>query len=64
MKFFRKIVKYFQEVRIEMGKVNWPTRRDTIRLTLIVIIASVFIGVYVGALDYLFTSLLALALPS
>lgn len=42
----------------ELKKVSWPTREDTIRLTFIVILISLIIGLYIGIID----SLLAYAL--
>jgi preprotein translocase subunit SecE len=42
----------------ELKKVSWPTKQDTIRLTSIVIIISLIIGLYIGIID----SLLAYAL--
>jgi preprotein translocase subunit SecE len=37
----------------ELKKVSWPTRSETIRLTAIVIIVSLIIGLYVGIIDIL-----------
>lgn len=37
----------------ELKKVTWPTRAETIRLTTIVIIVSLIIGLYVGIIDVL-----------
>lgn len=37
----------------ELKKVSWPTRSETIRLTLVVIIISLIIGLYVGIIDIL-----------
>lgn len=42
----------------ELKKVTWPNKQDTIRLTFIVIIISLIIGLYIGIID----SLLAYAL--
>jgi len=53
-----KIVTFLKEVRIEMKKVNWPTRETTIRYTLIVVGISVIVAIYLGGLDLLFTALL------
>lgn len=64
MKWFRNVVKYFQEVRAETSKVTWPSRAQTVRMTVIVLVASVLIGLYVGSLDLLFTTILSVALPS
>ncbi|HEX7542539.1 MAG TPA: preprotein translocase subunit SecE [Patescibacteria group bacterium] len=35
----------------EMKKVSWPSKQETIRLTTIVIIVSLIIGLYVGIID-------------
>jgi preprotein translocase subunit SecE len=37
----------------ELKKVTWPTKAETIRLTTIVIIVSLIIGLYVGIIDVL-----------
>lgn len=39
----------------ELKKVSWPTRKETIRLTLIVISISLIIGLYIGIIDILLT---------
>ena len=38
------IFKFVNEVRAEISKVTWPTRADTIRLTIIVLGISVGVG--------------------
>ena len=53
-----KIFTFLKEVRLEMKKVNWPTRQETTRYTLIVIGISVAIAVFLGALDFVFTRIL------
>lgn len=52
------ILTYLKEVRVELTKVSWPTRAQAIHLTMIIIGASLAVGLYVGGLDYIFTSLL------
>jgi len=37
MVFFEKISKFLREVRSETKKINWPTKKETINYTLIVI---------------------------
>lgn len=53
-----KIVQFFQEAKAEVKKVNWPSRRDTINYTLVVIATSVVVAVFLGGLDYVFGYLL------
>jgi len=37
----------------ELKKVSWPTKKETVRLTLVVIVISLIIGLYVGIIDVL-----------
>ena len=48
---------YFREVIGELKKVIWPTRDETRRLTIMVIIISVAVGAFLGAVDMGFTEL-------
>lgn len=56
---FGKIKNYFKESYLELTKVNWPTRSQTINLTIIVILFSLAVAVFLGLLDILFTHLLS-----
>jgi preprotein translocase subunit SecE len=55
---FAKLITFLKEVRLEMKKVNWPTRDETVRYTLIVIGIMVAVAAFLGTLDFLFTTLL------
>ena len=37
----------------ELKKVTWPTRKETVRLTTVVIAISLIIGFYIGIIDVL-----------
>lgn len=39
----------------ELKKVSWPSRRETLRLTLVVVGVSLIIGLYIGIIDILLT---------
>ena len=54
---FEKIKQYFKEVRVEMAKVKWPTKSDTINYTIVVIGVSLAVAAFLGALDFIFTYL-------
>jgi preprotein translocase subunit SecE len=58
MKFISKIITFFQEVKTEIKKVNWPTKKETIMYTLIVIAISIVVAIYLGGLDFIFTTIL------
>lgn len=47
-----RIIKYFRDVRSEVSKVIWPSRQDTIRYTLTVIVFSLVLAAILGAADF------------
>ena len=48
-----KLVKFLKEVRIELAKVSWPKREELWESTLIVIVVSLMMAVFIGAVDLL-----------
>lgn len=52
------LLSYLGEVKAEMVKVVWPTRKQVVELTVLVIAISIIVGVYVGGLDFVFTNVL------
>ncbi|OGH17847.1 MAG: preprotein translocase subunit SecE [Candidatus Levybacteria bacterium RIFCSPHIGHO2_01_FULL_40_15b] len=52
--------RFLGEVKSELDKVTWPDLNNVVRLTSIVIIISLLVGVYLGAADFLFTNLLGI----
>lgn len=53
-------VTYLSETISELKKVQWPKREVTLKLTAIVIGISIFVGIYIGGLDYFLTNLLTI----
>lgn len=53
------VIAFLKETREELGKVVWPSRDQTIKLTLMVIIVTVIAGLFIGALDYILSQLSA-----
>ncbi len=49
---FAKLKKFLEESRYELKRVNWPTREQTIRYTLVVIGLSVSLSLFLGILDF------------
>ena len=58
--FFMNPITYLQETIAELGQVRWPTRQETIKLTVIVIGISLLMAIYVGGLDIMFTKIVTL----
>ena len=48
---FGKMLKFIKEVKVEMGKVSWPTREELISSTAVVVVVSLIFAVIVGTLD-------------
>ena len=46
-----KIGQFLREVRIELSKVTWPTRKDTIASTSVVLVIVILIAVFLGIVD-------------
>lgn len=51
---FKAIAKYFREVKSEMKKVIWPSRKQVVNNTAVVIAAVVIIGIFIWVLDAVF----------
>ena len=50
-------MKFLRDVRVEMGKVTWPTRKDLAQSTLVVLVAVAIAAVYTFALDDVFAQI-------
>ncbi len=55
-----KIVEYIRDTKGELKHVSWPTRRQAIAFTVIVIALSLSVSIYLGLLDALFSEVLKL----
>ena len=47
-----KIISYIKESKDELKKVVWPSRKETIKYTLLVIGISVVMAIFLGAIDF------------
>jgi preprotein translocase subunit SecE len=50
------VSKYIRETRGELRKVTWPTREESQRLTAIVLGVTVAMAIFLGLLDFIFSS--------
>ena len=48
----RNIWSFIQDAQVEVRKVVWPTRQETVQTTLIVIVAVIFFAIVLGVLDW------------
>ncbi len=52
--------KFIGEVVNELKKVTWPTREETIKYTVAVIIISLAVAFFIGGLDFVFLKISSL----
>jgi len=54
----QKITAFMESVKIELGKVTWPTRQETIATTGVVVMIVFLISIYLGACDIVLSKLM------
>ena len=50
--------RFLSEVRNETARVTWPSRKEVYATTLVVILTSIFFGVYLYGVDVLFSAVI------
>lgn len=61
-KYFGKWIQFFREVKVELIKVAWPTKKQTIGSTAVVIVFVFIIAFFLGIADIGLSSLIRLIL--
>jgi preprotein translocase subunit SecE len=49
--WFGRARRFLAEVRVELSRVTWPTRREVWATTVVVILVSMFFGLYLYVVD-------------
>lgn len=60
MNIIQKPVNFIKEVRAELGKVSWSTRQELISSTIVVIIITAIMSLFIGLVDVILSKLLSL----
>jgi len=58
----RSRLMFFVDAFNELRKAHWPSRKETLRLSVLVFTVCVVVGAILGGLDFLFTKLMGLVL--
>jgi preprotein translocase subunit SecE len=58
----QKAVNYVKDVRTEMGKVSWPTRGELYESTIIVLVLSLILAIFVFGVDQGLSNILKIIL--
>lgn len=58
VKWYKRFASFMREVRAEMKKVTWPSKKEVYSTTIVVIFATVFFGFYLFLMDVVFSWLI------
>ena len=50
--FLRQTAQFFLEVKVELQKVTFPTRQETVGSTIVVLVLTVILAIYLGFSDW------------
>jgi len=53
---FGKVVKFLREVQSELKKVTWPTRRELIGSTIVTVVVTLIVSIFIGFVDRLLSA--------
>jgi preprotein translocase subunit SecE len=53
----QKVLAFLSEAKIELSRVNWPSRKQITQYTILVIIMSLAMAIFLGGLDFSFSFL-------
>jgi len=56
--YFDKSVQFLREVRVELKKVTWPSRKQTIGSTAVVLLMVILVSIFLGIVDFGLSSLI------
>lgn len=51
MKFFSRASNFITEVKVEMRKVSWSTKDELIGSTIVVIVSTLLLAIFIGIAD-------------
>ncbi len=55
--WFGRARRFLVDVRAELGRVTWPTRREVWATTVVVILVSMIFGIYLYGVDLILSSI-------
>lgn len=59
----QKSLQFLREVKIELKKVTWPSRKQTMGSTIVVIVLVMIVSLFLGLVDFGLSSLIRVVLP-
>ena len=59
-RFIQQTGNFLREAKSELQKVKWPTKKELISSTIVVVVLSLLVGCYLGLLDFAFVKIVTL----
>lgn len=59
IRWYNRFIPFLKEVRAEIRKVTWPSKKEVYNTTIVVIIATFFFGFYLFFMDIIFSWVVA-----
>jgi len=60
--FLNDAVQFFREVKVELQKVTFPTRQETVGSTMVVLVLTVIVAAYLGFSDWVLATIVKMLL--
>jgi len=60
MNILNKVTGFLNEVKVELSKVSWSTRQELVGSTIVVIVITLIMGLFIGLLDLVLSQGLSL----
>jgi preprotein translocase subunit SecE len=57
-----RLTEYLRNVRAELAKVSWPSRHEVASATLLVVVLSIAVSLFVALCDFVLNKILAILL--
>ena len=55
VRWYKRFGPFLREVRAELKKVTWPSRSEVQSTTIVVIVCTIFFGIYLFFMDIIFS---------
>ena len=56
---YERAIDFLREVKAELTKVNWPSQSELTGSTMVVIVITIILAVFVGFIDFMLSTLLS-----
>ena len=55
IRWYKRLILFLRDVKAEIKKVTWPSKNEVYSTTIVVILATIFFGIYLYTLDIIFS---------